>query len=183
MDDVATGGGPGERTLLLVEDDDDIREALTLTLSRCGYRVLAARHGRAALEAIAREATPPSLILLDWMMPVMNGLEFLEQLTEAGQTIPVVVVSAIDRVEWTADLPVAVVLTKPVRMRTLIDVVDRLCGQPRRDDKLDTLRNLRTIALPPRDVAQEPTRPTPAPGSARRDTVMMRRRRALTPGA
>ena len=51
------------RTVLLVEDDDDIREAVGLTLGGIGYRIMSARNGRHALELLAVEAEPPSLIV------------------------------------------------------------------------------------------------------------------------
>lgn len=122
------------RTILVVEDDRDIRETLATMLERCGYRVIAAANGQEALDGVAADGTRPALIVLDWMMPVMGGLEFLERhdQTELLQEVPVLVLSAVDRVFNLSGGGIAATMTKPVRMRTLIDVIDRLCGLPRR---------------------------------------------------
>jgi CheY-like chemotaxis protein len=62
--------------LLLVEDDDDAREGLAALLRRRGYVVRTAENGAEALDRLNRGGPLPSLILLDLMMPVMNGWEF-----------------------------------------------------------------------------------------------------------
>jgi two-component system, chemotaxis family, chemotaxis protein CheY len=128
-----TNGRSG-KTVLVIEDDQEIREALAQALGMGSYRVLTAYNGRDAIEQLEREASPPSLIVLDWMMPVMGGLEFLEAIAPdpVRSTVPVVVLSAVDRALKLSGLPVAAVLTKPVRMRTLMEVVDRLCDMPGR---------------------------------------------------
>jgi CheY-like chemotaxis protein len=69
----AHGQGPSER-ILLVEDDPDVRYSVTLVLQNEGYDVATAGDGREALEVLRRAA--PALILLDLMMPVMDGFEF-----------------------------------------------------------------------------------------------------------
>jgi len=81
--------------ILLVEDDEDLSEVLADLLMECGYRVATAIHGREALSYL--EGNPlPSLILLDWMMPVMDGEEFVRH--KAGQPaichVPVFLLSA-----------------------------------------------------------------------------------------
>jgi CheY-like chemotaxis protein len=68
------------RTILLVEDDDDAREAVAQSLGSCGYRMLSARDGKHALELLGGETDAPALIVLDWMMPVMSGHELLGHL-------------------------------------------------------------------------------------------------------
>src|SRR5580765_7790969 len=82
-------------SILLVEDDFDMRDALIPILEYAGHHVVGAANGREALEQL-RAGPKPSLILLDLMMPVMNGTEFrAEQLRDpALASIPVVVVSA-----------------------------------------------------------------------------------------
>src|SRR5690242_112704 len=65
------------RTILVVDDDPLIREALRICLEVEGYAVHAAENGQAAVDALDYGLRPDA-ILLDWMMPVMNGLEFLE---------------------------------------------------------------------------------------------------------
>lgn len=83
-----------QRPILVVEDDFDVRDALTDALEDAGYPVLAARHGREALDLL--EGEPPRLILLDLMMPVMDGYDFRRRQLEEPRyaEIPVVVLSA-----------------------------------------------------------------------------------------
>jgi PAS domain S-box-containing protein len=87
-------------TVLVVEDDPDTRELLTRTLDSEGWDVLAAENGRRALEAVG--ATPPGLVLLDLMMPEMDGFEFLESVRgrPEWESVPIVVITA---KELTAD--------------------------------------------------------------------------------
>jgi DNA-binding response OmpR family regulator len=122
-------------TVLVVEDDHDTRAALAEALERAGYRVLLAADGRAALDQLARDVEPPALIVLDWVMPVMSGMEFLTFLTadREHRVVPVLVLSALDRAFNVNQAPIAAVLTKPVRMRLFLDVVARLCHVPKRD--------------------------------------------------
>ncbi len=83
-----------DRPILVVDDDADVRLLLGRMLERAGYAVVEAEHGRAALARLA-EVTP-ELILLDLMMPEMDGFEFLDELRRvpAGRSIPVVVFTA-----------------------------------------------------------------------------------------
>jgi len=85
-----------ELPVLVVDDDPDLRALLRRMLEREGYLVDEAENGRAALERV-RERTPGA-ILLDLMMPDMDGFEFLEELRrdEAGRGIPVIVITARD---------------------------------------------------------------------------------------
>jgi CheY-like chemotaxis protein len=86
----------GSRSVLVVEDDDDTREMMARTLTSDGWTVRQAANGRLALESV-REVVP-DLILLDLMMPEMDGFEFIAHLreTEAWRRIPVVVLTAKD---------------------------------------------------------------------------------------
>src|SRR5690606_28206772 len=83
------------KTILVVEDDADIREVLREVLEVEGFTVRTADNGKVGLEAL-EEIGRPCLILLDLMMPVMNGLEFLAALRarSAPRSPPVVIVSA-----------------------------------------------------------------------------------------
>jgi PAS domain S-box-containing protein len=87
--------GPGPQ-VLLVEDDEATRGVVRRTLARQGWTVAEAPHGRAAMEEVARHA--PSVILLDLMMPEMDGFAFLDELrkNEAWRAIPVVVLTSKD---------------------------------------------------------------------------------------
>jgi DNA-binding response OmpR family regulator len=95
-------GARGERPLLIVEDDEDIEFMLADLVTDSGYRTLAARDGLEALEVLRRER--PFAIILDLMMPRMDGYQFLRVLRQNNSlcNIPVLVVTAgsdIDRRE------------------------------------------------------------------------------------
>jgi len=79
--------------VLIVEDEDPLREAACLKLSQAGYETLSANSGEAALTIL--ETRAPSLIWLDLLMPGMGGFQFLEKLRgdERWKNIPVLVVS------------------------------------------------------------------------------------------
>jgi CheY-like chemotaxis protein len=122
-----TDGAARSCTVLLVEDDIDVREAVTDTLQDAGYRVMAARHGQEALELLRNGGPRPCLILLDLMMPVMDGWQFrdLQSKDPALADIPVVALSAHGGLHA---LGAADHLRKPVQLRALMDVVARFCG-------------------------------------------------------
>lgn len=86
-----------DASILVVEDDPDTRDVLSRTLAKAGYRLQSACDGREALDVIANSA-PPDLILLDLMMPEMDGFEFLENLDTRtdGPDVPVIVLTAKD---------------------------------------------------------------------------------------
>ena len=86
--------GAGERPVLVVEDDPAARAILRRTLEQEGWRVSEAANGRVALEQLERSV--PDLVLLDLMMPEMDGFEFLDAMrqVEPWQEVPVVVVTA-----------------------------------------------------------------------------------------
>ncbi len=85
-----------ETPLLVVEDDIANRKALCRLLKREGWHVMEAIHGRSAFRIMERET--PGLILLDWMLPDMNGEEFLDQMSEdpRWRSVPVLLVTAKD---------------------------------------------------------------------------------------
>lgn len=111
--------------ILIVDDDTDVREVLADLLSDEGYEIRACANGRAALEAL-RDGTSPRLILLDLMMPEMDGWQFrAEQLRDAAlRDIPVVVMTA-SRGVVREDLGGAEVLQKPVGLGEILDAVER----------------------------------------------------------
>jgi DNA-binding response OmpR family regulator len=92
--DDADADGP---LVLLVDDDAAIRRAVGAGLELEGFRVVRASGGRAALAAA--ESIAPAVILLDLAMPDLDGLEVLRQLREAGDDVPVCVLSARDEVD------------------------------------------------------------------------------------
>jgi CheY-like chemotaxis protein len=117
----ATGGGDG--VVLIVDDDESIRESLELALEMENRPTAQAANGRAALDWL-RQHEAPCLILLDLMMPVMDGWQVIDHLRqdERLSEIPVVVISAFGR-----DLGSATqfpVLRKPIDLDTLLKAVD-----------------------------------------------------------
>jgi CheY-like chemotaxis protein len=111
--------------ILIVEDDFDIREALTQILEEEGYVVRGAANGREALDLVD-DGVAPKLILLDLMMPVMNGWQFrAEQLKDPRiASVPVLVISADPQVQpKAASLGVAGLLKKPIALDDLLEAV------------------------------------------------------------
>jgi DNA-binding response OmpR family regulator len=80
-----------EQTILVVDDEPSIREVVTLYLRRAGYRVLVARDGQEALQALERHA--PDLVVLDLMLPQVDGLEITRQMRATGDT-PIIMLTA-----------------------------------------------------------------------------------------
>jgi len=113
---------PRSPSILLIEDDRDLAEVIVEVLQTEGYRVIHAGDGRAALGLLA-EGELPDLILLDLMMPNMNGWEFRAvQLHEPRLAkIPVVVLSATG--ERARPIDAARILRKPVTIETLLQAV------------------------------------------------------------
>ena len=80
-----------EATILVVDDEPSIREVVSLYLQRAGYEVVVAADGQAALEAL--EAHPPDLVVLDLMLPKVDGIEITRQLRAGGDT-PIIMLTA-----------------------------------------------------------------------------------------
>jgi CheY-like chemotaxis protein len=120
----------GRQTVLVVDDDPDIAEALTDALSDEGYPVVCTRDGLEALEYL-RASPAPGLILLDWMMPRCDGATFVQhqQQDPALSGIPVVLVTADTRFhEKALTLNAVAYLTKPIRFERLLHLVAMHCG-------------------------------------------------------
>lgn len=110
--------------VLLVEDDQDIREALTELLQDEGYLVDVATNGEEALEMLDRVARP-SVILLDLVMPKMDGVEFLDRVKGTHHAaIPVIVLSASATVKPPPGTPA---LMKPVALESVLAAVRAHC--------------------------------------------------------
>ena len=115
------------KLILVVDDDPDLRVALGEILTDAGYEVGSAADGRQALE-ILRSGPKPDLILLDLMMPVMNGWQFLAQRGKDPQLarIPVVAISAVGAfVQQVEPIEAAAFLRKPVALGDLLETVAR----------------------------------------------------------
>ncbi len=124
-----TGAALSFGSILVVDDDQDLRETVTTALADEGYQVIGVGSAREAL-AHLREGKPPSLILLDMMMPGMDGWELRLELRKQPATaeIPVVILSAHGDVRDAAlALGAADYLRKPVRIESLLEVAERYC--------------------------------------------------------
>ncbi len=120
------------RTVLIVEDDADTRGAIVEVLTDGNYRALQAANGAAALDELRAAAPPPCVILLDVMMPVMDGREFrnVQRVDEALREIPVVVLSAhADATDLAEQMEVAGFLRKPVDLVELLQTVEQFCAR------------------------------------------------------
>lgn len=117
-------------TVLVVDDDPDIREMLTMILAAEGYSAIPAANGQEALARLAEET--PCLILLDLMMPEMDGWAFRATQAEGPtRSIPLVVLSGgVDVEERARELGADRFLRKPVELQGLLEVVRRYCGPP-----------------------------------------------------
>jgi CheY-like chemotaxis protein len=117
------------RHILVVEDDSATRDVLILILEKEGFTVSGAANGREALERL-QWMERPSLILLDLMMPVMDGWQFREAQKQdpALASIPVVVVSAAGNLpQEIASLDIAGYLKKPVGFDEILEAIQRYC--------------------------------------------------------
>lgn len=112
--------------VLLVEDDEDIRDSLGGFLKHEGYEVCTAHNGAEGLKELHKD--PPGLVLLDLMMPVMDGWEFLEEKNHDSEIarVPVLVISA---VRGNPYIPGALgFIKKPVDLNRLMDFVELYCA-------------------------------------------------------
>jgi CheY-like chemotaxis protein len=111
--------------VLVVDDDDDIRETVADALTDCGYVVKSSADGRAAL--VEMRASIPCLVLLDLMMPVLDGWEVVRAMEAdpALAGIPVCVISAL--VSNRAPPHATRVLQKPARLATLVTLIETHC--------------------------------------------------------
>lgn len=116
--------------ILIVDDDEDIRDAMSETLQLEGHRTDCAADGLEALDILRRRGASTCLILLDLKMPGMDGSRFREELNkdERLSSIPVVLVTAAgDAAEKASTLRAAGFLRKPIRGAELLELVGRFC--------------------------------------------------------
>jgi CheY-like chemotaxis protein len=113
-------------TVMIVDDDDDLRETLAFILERGGYRTLEAAHGREALDHLLARGLP-DLILLDMNMPVMDGWALARELRARGLgACPVVVLTAAHDAQRSAEeVGAAGFIGKPFELETLLELVRR----------------------------------------------------------
>jgi CheY-like chemotaxis protein len=113
--------------ILIVEDDADLREMMAQLLTLEGFRANTVANGREALEYL-RKGDKPDVILLDLMMPVMDGWEFRRQQQANADLskVPVIVLSALDQAR-AADVNAVAFLKKPLDFDRLLELVRQYC--------------------------------------------------------
>ncbi len=120
----------GGREVLVVEDDNDLRESLSQALRDHGFTVTSASNGQQALDLL-HTGIKPAVILLDLMMPVLNGWELRDALRDDPELadIPQLVISAyMDEAEQhVLALPADDCIRKPFHIRVLLDAIERHC--------------------------------------------------------
>ncbi|WP_437751021.1 response regulator [Sorangium sp. So ce1389] len=121
-------GRPRPGTVLIVDDDPGVVDALETLLSDEGYRVATAPHGGAALAYLAQHEAP-SIILLDMMMPVMDGYTFrMEQRRHPVlAVIPVIVMTAGAKSARIGEMGPIALLSKPIDVDALLALLEEHC--------------------------------------------------------
>jgi CheY-like chemotaxis protein len=116
--------------VLVVDDDEGVREFLVMALASVGYEVVSAPDGAAALELLT--ASRPSLILLDLLMPTMDGWQFARLYEQRpGPHAPIIVMTAAhDAHAHAAGIKAAAWLAKPFDLDDLFACVEQLAGEP-----------------------------------------------------
>jgi CheY-like chemotaxis protein len=119
---------PTEPLILIVDDDPDIRVMLTDLLEEEGHHVVSVPNGLEALQYLRSTNTSPALILLDLMMPIMNGWQFRAEQKQdpALASIPVVIITADNSALQQPDLSDAAgYLLKPLQFHTLLTIANQ----------------------------------------------------------
>lgn len=119
---------PGRKWILIVEDDPNISKAIQLALELEGYSSLAAPNGKIGINILDSEPLP-SVIFLDLMMPVMDGIQFMAEVSKnaAFSKIPVVLVTAFT--EKAGQISgIAGVIKKPINIDSLLEFAQKYCA-------------------------------------------------------
>ncbi|MDR3575089.1 MAG: response regulator [Anaerolineaceae bacterium] len=128
------------RLIVYIEDDTEMIDLVTLILNRRGYIVKGAHGGRQGLDLVQKE--PPDLILLDLMMPDLDGWDLYQQLkaNEATRDIPVIIITAkaqaIDRVLGLHIAKVEDYISKPFRPQELIESIEKVLASKKNSEPL-----------------------------------------------
>ena len=120
------------KRILLVDNDEMMLDLLKISLKNSGYKLLAANDGQQAMQAVQEQL--PDLIILELMLPVIDGLRFLRWLRNEQQSaLPVMVLTALDRpgvYDTVTSLGVAELVYKPIGRRELLRRVKKLMRTP-----------------------------------------------------
>lgn len=116
------------KNILVVEDDSAIRELLETALTLEGYQVLTATQGEEAWDILRNSPTAPHLLILDLMMPVMDGIELLRLKNESSnhQKIPTIVMSAASEKKFPMETEYQVNMRKPLDLDEFLRRVESL---------------------------------------------------------
>jgi CheY-like chemotaxis protein len=138
MNSAAVDRAPDTTRILVVEDDDDVRNVLQELLAEEGYSTAGMPNGRVALEWLRSSPDVPSLILLDLMMPHMDGWEFLVRVDQEAtlRKVPIAIMSAHPSVRSALDDPAAplgafFLLPKPIDLKRLLAIIDTVVPPPK----------------------------------------------------
>jgi DNA-binding response OmpR family regulator len=119
------------KTIVIVDDEFGLADVLTATLSDIGFRVLSASNGKQGLDVMAEH--PPDLVLLDYMMPLLDGAGVLKAMRADPKLahVPVIMMSAVPESVVSARCEgYAAFLRKPFDFQTLLNAVERVTAGP-----------------------------------------------------
>ena len=121
-----------KKKILIVEDEESIRELVCILLTARGYEVRGVADGQAALDAVAEE--PPDLVLLDIMLPELGGFEVCRLIKETAETqhIPVIMLTAKKSLEDLArgeEVGADWYITKPFKTSTVIEAIQKFLNE------------------------------------------------------
>jgi two-component system, chemotaxis family, chemotaxis protein CheY len=112
--------------ILVVEDDPDIRSTVADILELEGYAVRLASNGAEALITLERASAPPSLVLLDMRMPVLDGWGFARSVADMGMKLPILVMTAAqDASRWANEIGAQGYIAKPFDLMDLLASVSK----------------------------------------------------------
>ena len=110
--------------VLIVEDNSDVRRLFAIGLNQRGFEVKLAANGAEAVERVVAER--PDVILLDWLMPLMDGGEVLDRLGDRAAAIPIIVISGQPAPpDDVIDTRIQCWMTKPVTVDELVQEIER----------------------------------------------------------
>lgn len=109
--------------ILLVEDNDNLRDSIREVLDLYGYSVVVKPNGLEAWDSIKKSS--PSLIITDFAMPMLDGGQLIELVKSSSNPIPVILMSAYYREDWPS-LGATAFLEKPFHLKILLEHVERI---------------------------------------------------------